>query len=93
MRPTISYTSFLFADFGRAVAAAWPTKKLISGRGGYTDVILHEHEGKEWAAVVYECNTCTIKVAMIDPKEMLPKPTPSEESSPSLKTDRGGVYV
>ena len=53
-------------------------------------MILHEHEGKEWAAVVYECNTCTIKVAMIDPKEMLPKP---EESSPSLKTDRGGVYV
>ena len=51
-------------------------------------MILHEHEGKEWAAVVYECNTCTIKVAMIDPLEMLPKPT-TEESSPSLKTDDG----
>ena len=50
----------------------WPTQKLVSGPGGYTDVVVLEHAGKDWAAVVFEFSTCTIKVGIVDPHTLLP---------------------
>jgi hypothetical protein len=48
----------------------------LSGPGGYSDVILHEHAGQDWAAVIFEesdPNSCAIKVAIVDPALLLPK--------------------
>jgi len=55
----------------RGRGRTWPGKKLISGPGGYTDVVLHTAGGKDWAAVVFEYDTCTIKVGIVDPHELL----------------------
>ena len=58
----------------------------LSGPGGYSDVILHEHAGQDWAAVIFEesdPNSCAIKVAIVDPVLLLPK----DGSTTSLKSD------
>jgi hypothetical protein len=62
--------------------ATWPHSMLISGPGGYSDVVLHTAEGagaagvggggvggskgKDYAAVVFEYDTCEIKLAVVD---------------------------
>ena len=58
----------------------------LSGPGGYSDVILHEHAGQDWAAVIFEESdpySCAIKVAIVDPVLLLPK----DGSTTSLKSD------
>ena len=52
----------------------WPVEKLISGPGGYSDVQLATFEGKESACVVFEYDTCTIKVGCVDGDALLPAP-------------------
>ena len=34
-------------------------------------MVLHTAGGKDWAAVVFEYDTCTIKVGIVDPHELL----------------------
>ena len=46
----------------------WPHRQLISGPGGYSDVVLLQRAGEpELACVIFEYNTCTIKVACVEP--------------------------
>ena len=52
--------------------ATWPVEKLISGPGGYSDVQLATLKGKDSACVVYEYDTCTIKVGCVDGADLLP---------------------
>ena len=70
----VNITLRLSTDDGRT----WPGKKLISHPGGYTDVVLHTAEGKDWAAVVFAEEPiegdCMIKLAIVDPHELLPPP-------------------
>ena len=71
---------------------SWPTKLPIGprlpalpnatnglrGPGGYSDVVLHEHEGKDYAAVVFEYSdpsSCEVKLAMVDTDLLLPHAT------------------
>jgi sialidase-1 len=50
----------------------WPVEKRISGPGGYSDVQLATLHGKDSACVVFEYDTCTIKVGCIDGASLLP---------------------
>ena len=52
--------------------ATWPTEKLISGPGGYSDVQLATLNGRDSACVVFEYDTCTIKVGCVDGVDLLP---------------------
>jgi hypothetical protein len=54
--------------------ANWPIKKLISGPGGYSDVQLATLHGKDSACVVFEYDTCTIKVGCVDGDDLVPGP-------------------
>lgn len=47
---------------------------FLAPAGGYSDVVLHQHEGKDWAAVIFEYSnpsSCRIKLAMVDPNGLL----------------------
>ena len=45
---------------------------VTAATGGYTDVQLASFGGKDSACVVFEYNTCTIKVGCVDGDELLP---------------------
>ena len=61
---------------GPRLAAVPNATNSLKGPGGYSDVVMHEYEGKEWAAVVYEFSDpfgCSIKLAVADPDLLLPR--------------------
>ena len=64
----VNITLRVSLDDGRS----WPVRRLISGPGGYSDVQLATLNGRESACVVFEYNTCTIKVGCIDGDHLLP---------------------
>ena len=64
----VNITLRVSPDDGRS----WPVQRLISGPGGYSDVQLATLKGKESVCVVFEYDSCTIKVGCIDGEDLLP---------------------
>ena len=59
----------------------WPHSQLISGPGGYSDVVLLQRAGEpELACVIFEFNTCTIKVACVEPGKVVAQPASAGSS-------------